>query len=213
MFKKTMLLFSALVAVFLGTACSEPFITNTSRSAVEQLLLCATIERGISKAEFARYKGKTVQLDYSNLAPQVDKNLIMAYTEMHLACEGVIVSKSAAQKPDYIVQVACGVLATDIDKMLLGTPALPIPVPDTDISIVIPEIPLYRRICRSAYGRFYFNIIDAKSMKPVECFAGLNAQAQFINWTILLVPFKSHNVPLHDDARVSHEIMFPDYTE
>ena len=213
MFKKTAVLFSALAVAMMITACSEPFITNTSRSAVEQLLLCATIERGISKAEFARYKGKTVQLDYSNLAPQVDKNLIMAYTEMHLACEGVIVSKSPAQKPDYIVQVACGVLATDIDKMLLGTPPRPSPLPNTDISIVVPEIPLYRRICRSAYGRFYFNIIEAKTMKPVECFAGLNAQAQYINWTILLIPFKSHNVPLHDDARVSHEVMFPGYTE
>lgn len=213
MLKKTAVLFSTLAVALFVSACSEPFVTNTSRSAVEQLLLCATIERGISKAEFARYKGKTVQLDYSNLAPQVDKNLIMAYTEMHLACEGVIVSKSAAQKPDYIVQVACGVLATDIDKMLFGTPALPIPVPDTDISIVIPEIPIYRRICRSAYGRFYFNILEAKTMKPVECFAGLNSRAEYINWTILLFPFKSHNVPLHDDARVSHEVMFPDYAQ
>jgi hypothetical protein len=132
---------------------------------------------------------------------------------MHLACKGVIVAKTAAQKPDYIVQVACGVLATDIEKSLIGTPSLPIPIPSTDVSIVIPEIPFYRRICRSAFGRFYFNILEANTMKPIECFAGLNSQAQYINWTVMLVPFKTHNVPLHDDARVSHEVMFPSYAE
>lgn len=185
-------LFYVFLLLFL-TSCSSPFITNTSRSAVEQILICSTIEQGISKANFSKYKNKIIKLDYTNLAPQVDKNLIIAFTELHLSKFGIILSKSDKQTPDYIIYIACGVLATDIDKLLLGTPELPIPVPNTDISIVIPEIPFLRRICRSAYGRFYFNIIDAKTLKPTENITNLNAKTSLINWTIFCIPFETYD--------------------
>lgn len=132
----------------------------------------------------------------------------MGYLEIHLSNFGIIISKSDSQKPELIIQVTCGVLATDIDKALIGTPALPIPIPDTSVSVVIPEIPLYRRICRSAYGRFYFNVLDAKTLKPVKTFKGINSKAQFIDWTIFMIPFKSHNVPLKKENDVNHEYMF-----
>lgn len=206
--KKYFLFFAGFVCLFLLTSCSSPHITNTSRSAVEQLLLCATIERGISKADFSAFKNKIVKLDYSNLNPQVDKNLIMGYLEIHLSNFGIVISKSDSQKPDFIIQVTCGVLATDIDKALIGTPALPIPIPDTSVSVVIPEIPLYRRICRSAHGRFHFNVLDANTLKPVKTFKGINSKAQFIDWTIFMIPFKSHNVPLKKGIDVDHEFMF-----
>ena len=205
-------LFFAAGAVLFTTACSEPFVTNTARSAVEEMLICTVVERGISKAEFGRYSGKVVKLDFANLAPQVDKDLVMAYTELHLSNSGVIVSKSDDMKPEYIFQVSCGVLATDIDKFMLGTPALPIPVSDTSLSIVIPEIPIFRRISRRGYSRFFINVLDAATSKPVEAYVGLNASAEFINWTILLIPFKTHNVPWEDEARVSHDFV-PPYEE
>lgn len=202
-------LFCAAAAVLLTTACSEPFVTNTARSAVEEMLICTVVERGISKAEFGRYAGKIVKLDFSNLAPQVDKDLVIAYTKLHLANSGVIVSESDDKKPEFILQVSCGVLATDIDKIMIGTPALPIPVTNTNLNIVIPEIPLFRRISRRGYSRFFINVLDAATTKPVEAFVGLNASAEFINWTIMLIPFKTHNVPLEDEARVSHDMILP----
>ena len=207
--KRSLGLLAAAVAVLFATACSEPFVTNTGRSAVEEMLICTVVERGISKAEFGRYQGKIVKLEVGNLAPQVDKDLVIAYTKLHLANSGVIVSESDAQKPEYIVQVSCGVLATDIDRFMIGTPALPIPVSQTSLSIVIPEIPLFRRIVRSGHARFFFNVLSAADLKPVESFVGLNAQAEYVNWTVLLIPFKTHNVPLEDEARVSHEVILP----
>lgn len=197
-------------ANLLLTACSSPYITNTSRSAVEQLLICTTIERGISKADFSSFKNKIVKLDYSNLDPQVDKNLIMGYLEIHLSKFGIVISKSDLQKPEYIIQVLCGVLATDVDKALIGTPALPIPIPDTSVSVVIPEIPLYRRICRTAYGRFYFNVLDADTLRPIKTFDELNSKAKFTDWTIFMIPFKSHNVLLDRTNNENNKFIFID---
>lgn len=203
------LLFSLLAAgALLAAGCSSPFVTNTKMSAVEQMLLCTVIERGISKSEFAPYKGKLVKMDYSHLDPQVFKELVIACVELHLASDGVIISRSDADKPDYIVQVSCGVLATDIDQFLIGTPPLPIPMPQANLNIVIPEIPIFRRIKRSGHGRFFFNIIKPDGT-PVELMTGLNAEAQYVNWTVLLIPFKTYNTPMADESRVRNEVLMP----
>lgn len=208
MIKKILILSYSFITMIYMTACSSPNITNTKRSAVEQLLLCAAIEQGISKADFSLYSNKVVKMDYTNLDPQVDKHLIVFYTESHLRNYGVIISTDNKPDPEFIIKVGCGVLATDIDKSLIGSPPLPIPIPDTSVSVVIPEIPIYRRISRTAYGRFYFSIIDAKSLKAVDKFKSYNSKTQFIDWTILMIPFKSHNVPLKDIDKPKHEFIF-----
>ena len=64
--KRCLGLFFAAAAVLFATACSEPFVTNTGRSAVEEMLICTVVERGISKAEFGRYQGKIVKLAKKN---------------------------------------------------------------------------------------------------------------------------------------------------
>ena len=187
------LLFATMI--LLGTACSTPHTTNTAVSAVEEGLTCAAVEQALDKADISKYKGKTVFMDYSYLSPQVQKNLCMAYMEKRCAENEMIVSKDA-EKADVIFQLYCGVLATDIDKFLFGTPPLPIPVPDTDLSIVIPEISLFSKYCRSAYARFYLTVKDAKTQKPLETITELNAHTQYVNWVILLIPFKTHSTDL-----------------
>ena len=97
-----------------------------------------------------------------------------------------------------MIQPLCGVLATDYDTILLGTPALPVPVPQTDLSIVIPEIPIFKLYNRRAYGRMAFNIFDAKTRKPLDTIPMINASTYFKNWIILLIPFKTYNFNMRD---------------
>lgn len=188
-------LFMSAAMILLGTACSTPHTTNTAKSAVEEGLTCAAVERALDKADISKYKGKTVFMDYSYLSPQTQKDLCMAYMEKRCAENEMTVSKDAA-KADVIFQLYCGVLATDIDKFLFGTPPLPVPVPDTSVSIVIPEISLFSKYSRSAYARFYLTIKDAKTNKPLETITELNAHTQYVNWVILLIPFKTHSTDL-----------------
>ena len=138
----------------------------------------------------------------------MDKALIQAYLELHLAVNGALLAKTEAEA-DYVIQPACGILATDIDKILIGTPSLPIPVPDTDISIVIPEIPLFLKLTRSAVGRFFFTVTDAKPLLPNQVIDAVNSTPEHINWVILLFPFKSHNVSLYDGEQPAHHYIFP----
>ncbi len=195
----------AVFSAFFLCACSTPFVTNTSRSNVEQMLISSAIEHGIGKIDFSNYTGKKVFMDYSLLAPQVDKEFLQAYIQYHLANYRITTVKDESQA-DFIFQPSCAVLATDVDKILVGTPALPIPVPDTDISIVIPELPLFMKSTRSGHGRFFFTILNAKTLAPVETMPGSTAVTKYTNWAILLIPFKSHSsLPSEDDRALKEK--------
>ena len=196
-----------VIACVLACGCSSPRTSDTGRTAVEQFLLSTVVENGIGFADFKPYAGKKIFIEYDYLAPQTDKPYVQGIFEMHLASAGMIVTRNA-KEADLIVQILCGVLATDTNKILIGTPTLPIPIPDTSISVAIPEIPLFKKLTRSGYGRFSFNILDAKDRKPVKTIPGINASTYYTNWTILLIPFRSHDMPLdiQNDAETSFDL-------
>ena len=57
---KHLFLLLAAAAALLFSACSTPTVTNTARSSVEEMLLSAVVERGVSSVDFEAYAGKTV---------------------------------------------------------------------------------------------------------------------------------------------------------
>ena len=193
--KKVFVAFCAVLSSFILCSCSSPRISETGRTAVEQFLLSTVIENGINHADFTPYAGKKMFIEYDYLAPQVDKPHVQGSFEMHLAEQGVIVSRDA-KDADYLVQILCGVLATDSNNFTIGTPMLPIPLPDTSLNVAIPEIPVFKKLTRSGYSRFAFNILEAKTRKPVQVIKGIESSTSYTNWTILLIPFKSHDMPL-----------------
>ena len=108
-----------------------------------------------------------------------------------------------------MIQPLCGVLATDHDTFLIGTPALPIPVPYCSVNIIIPEIPIFKLYNRRAYGRMAFNVFDAKTRKCLDTIPFVNASSHFKNWIVLLIPFKTHNFSMDDAQKTGVEFDFP----
>ena len=204
---KRAILFAAMAVSLLITGCSAPWVTNTARSAVEQYLLAMTIERMTTHAGLEKYKGKKVFFDYAYLAPQTDKDYVKGRLEMIVSKNNcLIVAKQA--DADVMIQPLCGVLATDHDTFLIGTPPLPVPVPYCDLNIVIPEIPIFKRYNRRAYGRMAFNVFDAKTRKCLETIPFVNASAYQNNWIVLLIPFKSRDFSMDDTYKYGHEFDF-----
>ena len=204
---KRAILFAALAVSLLITGCTAPWVTNTARSAIEQYLLATTIERMTIHAGLDKYKGKKIFFDYGYLAPQTDKDYVKGRLEMIVSKNNcVIVAKQA--DADVMIQPLCGVLATDHDTFLIGTPPLPVPVPYCDLNIVIPEIPIFKRYSRRAYGRMAFNVFDAKTRKCLETIPFVNASAYHNNWVVLLIPFKSRDFSMDDAHKHKYEFDF-----
>ena len=186
-------IFGAVVMMLAACGCSTPRITETGRSAVEQFLLSGVVDLCMEHTNFNDFSGKKAFLEYEYLAPQVDKSYVQGALELQLAKSGITVTKDA-KEADILIQSICGVLATDTNKFNIGTPELPIPLPDTSLNVAIPEISLFQKLTRSGYGRFSYNILEAKSRKPLKTIDGVTAKTSYTNWIIVMLPFKSHDM-------------------
>ena len=201
---------AAILSAVVMCGCAAPRISETGRTAVEQFLLSTVVEGGIRSADFKPYEGKKMFIEYDYLAPQVDKPYVQGVFEMHLAAQGVIVTRDI-KDADLLVQILCGVLATDTTKFTIGTPMLPIPVPDTSINIAIPEMSLYQKLTRSGYGKFGFSVLDGKTRKPVKVMPNVLARTSYTNWVFFLIPFRSHDMQLDikeaEDSGIQFDMM------
>lgn len=197
----------ALVLLLLLSGCATPWMTNTKRNAIEQYLISSVVERGISSASFKDYRNKKVAMDYTYFDPQTDKQYTQGVLELRLAELGMIVVKKA-EEADYIIQPLCGILATDHSKIFLGTPSLPVPVPNANLDIVIPEIPLFQKFTRYGYGKFSFVVYEAKGRKPHAVLPTTRSSARYIDWVILLIPFKTHDMEMDDTVQAEIQYDF-----
>ncbi len=208
-FPKLLQLACAGTAFTIATSCADLYVTNTKRSAIEQMLLNSALQRSIFQLDLKEFEGKTAYMDYSLLKPQTDEELVKALTEIHLAANDIVVAKDS-KDADIVIQPSCGVLATDQKKILIGSPQLPVPIPEFGVSLVIPEIPLFMRHLRSGHVSMNYNILDAKTKRPIRAVVGLDSACEHINWAILMVPYVSHNMTFRDANRVGREAYLSD---
>ena len=187
----------AAALVMLLSGCADPRITNTGRNAIEQMLLTTAVDRTVSKLDFRMLSGEKIRIDYSNLAPQTEKNYIQGVLEAHLSAAGAII----ALKPEeakYVLRPVCATLATEDSKIMFGTPSLTIPVPDVSLSLVIPEMPLYKRINRLGVCKLSVEILDAKTNKQARIVGPAVSSSINTNWVILFIPFVTRDFEMGD---------------
>ena len=191
----------AAAALLFLSGCADPRITNTGRNAVEQLLLTTAVDRTISKLDFRMLAGEKVRIDYSNLTPQTEKNYVQAALEAKVAAAGAIIALKA-EEAKFILRPVCGTLATEDTKVMFGTPQLPVPIPDMSLSIVIPELPLYKRVNRYGVCKLGVEILEAKTNKQARIVGPVISQSIFTNWVIFFVPFVTRDFEMGEHGPV-----------
>ena len=188
--KKTLaiLLAGTAVTVFLMSGCADPNITRTGRNAIEQLVLTTATDRTVSKMDFSSLKGELVRFDYGNMTPQVDKNYVQGILEAHVAAAGAVIALKPADAK-YVLRPLCATLATEDDRIMFGTPQMPIPIPQAGISVIIPELPIFKRIRRFGYCKLSVEILEAATNKQVKVVGPFISGAVNTNWVVLFFPF------------------------
>ena len=198
------LLFALIVLAVTG--CTNPSITNTGRNAVQEMLLANAVERGLDQMDFRPLAGKKVILDYVYLAPQIYKEYFQACAETNLYTSGALIT-TKAEEADYIVRLYVGTLATEDTSWNIGTPELPIPLPDTSLTIAIPQLSLVKRITRNGVARFSALVLDAKTQKPFLVYREVNALSQYNNWIVFFfIPFHSCDMTTGTPGKMNYHM-------
>lgn len=187
----------AAAAIFLLSGCADPRITNTGRNAIEQLLLTTAVDRSVAKLDFRMLAGKKVRFDYSNMTPQTEKNYLQGTLESFVSAGGAIIVLKA-DEAEYVLRPTCAALATEDGKIMFGTPQLPVPIPDMSLSLVIPELPLFKRLNRLGVCKLSVEILDAKTNKQLRVVGPVVSKSINTNWVVLFIPFATRDFEMGD---------------
>ena len=128
----------AIVLLLLSTGCVSRVVSNTPRTALEQMLLTGAVDRALEKLELPEVRDKKVCLDFSSLKGY-DADYVRVAVRARFARLGARLVE-AREKADYVAEVASGSLGTEFKTTLVGLPSFPMP----QTQLTSPEVPLYR---------------------------------------------------------------------
>ena len=129
-----------LVTAAALAGCGARTVSNTPRTAIEQLLLSGAVDLALEKIELSEAKGKKLYVDFSNLKAYDAEYIKVACRARFARLGAVLVAK--ADEADYTAEIASGGLGIEYKSSLVGLPAIPIP----QAPIPMPELAAYKSI-------------------------------------------------------------------
>ena len=131
---------SAFLMLVVVSGCSTRIFSNTPRTAIEQLLLTAAVDKAVEKIELPEVAGKKVFVDTAALKAFDAEYIKVAVRARFARIGAILVPKDT--DADYVAEVASGCEGTEYKSGMIGLP--PIPVPNS--SMPTPELAFYRKV-------------------------------------------------------------------
>lgn len=149
-----------LLLVAFSAGCGTTRVTDTARSATEQMLISHSIDNTVSRLDFGILAGKRVFLDSQYLDGVTDKGYLISSLRQQLLAGGCLLQEER-KKATYVVEARAGAVGTDRNDMLVGVPQMSIPSIMPGIpGAMIPEVALAKksnRIAVAKIGVFAYN--------------------------------------------------------
>ena len=181
------LLTLSLAAVSLG-GCTTLRDTEPPRTANEQLLISTAADHAADRLALHIPAGGKVFVDTSNF-DAIDAKYAIGTLRDRLAKQG---AKLVADRKDAdtVVELRSGALSINQRSLLVGLPAIPIPIPLAG-TVTTPEIAFYKRSEDRGVAKFAATALDAKqgsltaSADPAYGFSHRTTWVVlfFISWT------------------------------
>jgi len=156
----------ALVAAVGAIGCGTTRISDTQRTATEQLLVSNAIDQAVSQLDFRILAGKPVYFDAQYLAGSVDRGYVVSTLRQHLLACGCILKEDRAQAT-YVVEARAGGIGTDRYQLLIGVPEMNVPSLAPGQPTLIPEIPLAKRTDQKGVAKLAVFAYNRRTGRPV----------------------------------------------
>ncbi|WP_169977604.1 DUF6655 family protein [Tautonia rosea] len=188
-----------------GSGCGSIRVTDTPRSATEQLLLTEAWDQAIGAIDFSQFAATPVKLDDALLGGP-DKNWMVYRLREAMARQGVILVDDP-EKAEVVVEAAAGVYGTNSNSMILGIPAnnvmgaLPFVPP-----MAMGEAALATRTDQFGVTRLALFARDTATGHFVWESGTIEADSYLRNATVGGLVFRSGSIELPSDRRRKHMI-------
>lgn len=156
----------ALIAAVTAAGCGTTRVTDTQRTATEQLLVSNAVDQAISQLDFRILAGKPVYFDAQYLAGSIDRGYVVSSLRQHLLASGCILQEDRAQAT-YVVEARSGGIGTDRHQLLIGVPEMNVPSLLPGQPTLIPEIPLAKRTDQKGVAKLAVFAYNRRTGRPV----------------------------------------------
>lgn len=142
-----------VLAAALGVGgCGTRRVTDTPRTASEQLLLAAAVDQAVSQLDFSPLAERLVYIDGA-LIERTDQSFLLATVRARAWVEGVRVV-AEPDEADYILELRSGTVGVNRNEYVLGIPASELPTPFG--AAPIPEAALFKSTNQAGASRVSF---------------------------------------------------------
>lgn len=163
----TRLILCALcVAVCMG--CGTTKMSDTARTATEQLLISTAVDRSLNQMNFEILRGKDVFLDTQYLKGSVDENYIVSSLRQHLLSFGCHV-KERREESTYVLEARSGGVGTNRSEVTIGIPSINLPGVSmlTGAPSSLPEIPFAKTTDQRGLAKLAVFAYNRKTNQPI----------------------------------------------
>jgi hypothetical protein len=184
---------AALLGLALG--CGTTRVTDTRRSATEQLLISNAIDRSVSQLDFRPLAGKPVFLDESHLDKEsVDRGYLVSSLRQHLLASGCLLQEERG-KADYVVEARSGGVGTDHHSLLVGVPQMTVPAVVPGQPTNIPEIPFAKKSDQTGVAKVAVFAYNRRTGRPVFQSGVVQAMSTSADlWVLGAGPFQNGTI-------------------
>ena len=185
-----------LVLAVLGAmgGCGTTRVTDTQRTATEQLLVSNAIDQAVSQLDVHALAGKTVYFDPQYLDGVVDRGYVVSSIRQYLLASGCLLQDDRA-KAAYVVEARAGGIGTDRNSVLVGVPQMTLPTLVPGQPSQIPEIPLAKKTDQKGVAKVAVFAYNRQTGRPVMQSGTLQASSTAKDsWFLGAGPFQRGSI-------------------
>ena len=175
-------LFLSLTVAVLFSACSSTQkITNSARTATEQLLITEAVMRSLPKQPdlpFPIPRGSAIKLDIAGIS--ADKDVVKGIVAGWLGLHGYAVQDENAS---HRINIVVNSLGTELASKFFGIP----PIQASLLPISLPELSLFKAENQVGYARFHFDIFELPSNRFIASSSPFLGDTFYNAYTVLLL--------------------------
>lgn len=154
----------ALLATASG--CGTTRVTDTSRTATEQLLVSQAVDKAVSEIDCRVLAGKPVFFDIQYIEASPDRGYLVSSLRQHLLASGCHLMEDRA-KAAFIVEARSGGIGTDRHQVLVGVPQMNLPGVMPGQPSMVPEIPLAKKTDQKGVAKIALFAYNRQTGLPV----------------------------------------------
>jgi hypothetical protein len=149
-----------------SVGCGTTRMTNSPRTATEQLLISGVIDRAIDDIDCTPLSGKSVYLGFGSPQTAGDKRYLADTVRQKLLASGCVLQDKKTDA-DLVVHLRIGTIGTDSNRVIFGVPSVNVPPALMALSAMpipaIPELPLVKKQAQRGVAKIGLFAYDQKT--------------------------------------------------